>query len=110
MWNFEENFAAKGIILRYTSKPERGLFIFNPLINFFTSIKQEVDARAIANDANKHIDWLIFLVKLWLDQGFTGCHVKWTLATPHRSKLEKAALLVNVLPQQCLKTTQKNRF
>ena len=27
MWNFEENLLAKGIILRYTSKPERGLFI-----------------------------------------------------------------------------------
>ena len=52
--------------------------------------KQEVSARA--NDANKHIDWLIFffllLLKLWLDQGLTGCRVKWTFATPHRSKLD----------------------
>ena len=61
--------------------------------------KQEVSARA--NDANKHIYWLIFLLlllKLWLDQGLTGCLVKWTFATPHRSKLEKGALLVYILP------------
>ena len=44
--------------------------------------KQEVSARA--NDVNKHFDWLIFLLKVWLDQGLTGCYVKWTLATPHR--------------------------
>ena len=25
MWNFEDKLPAKGIILRYTSKPERGL-------------------------------------------------------------------------------------
>ena len=37
MWNFEENLLAKGIILRYTSKPERGLFILQSLINFFIS-------------------------------------------------------------------------
>ena len=36
MWNFEDNLLATGIILRYTSKSERGLFIFyNPMINFF---------------------------------------------------------------------------
>ena len=27
LWNFEENLSAEGIILRYTSKPESGLFI-----------------------------------------------------------------------------------
>ncbi len=27
LWNFEDNLSAKGIILQYTSKPERGLFI-----------------------------------------------------------------------------------
>ena len=37
MWNFEENLLAKGIILRYTSKPERGLFILQSLIIFFIS-------------------------------------------------------------------------
>ena len=36
MINFEDNLSAKSIILRYTSKPERGLYLFyNPLINFF---------------------------------------------------------------------------
>ena len=68
MWNFEDNLSAKGIILRYTSKSERCLIIYNPLIIFFISKmlggkekqKQEVSARA--NDANKHIDWLIFFV------------------------------------------------
>ena len=99
MWNFEDNPSAKGIIFRYTSKPETGYLFYNPLINFFISNmlgekekqKQVVSARA--NDANKHIDWLIFflllLLKLWLDQGLTGCRVKRTLATPQRSKLEK---------------------
>ena len=51
--------------------------------------KQEVSART--NDANKHIDGLNFLSKLWLDQGSTGCRVKWTPATPRRSKLESSA-------------------
>ena len=27
LWNFENNLSAVGIILRYSSKPERGLFI-----------------------------------------------------------------------------------
>ena len=27
MWNFEDNLSAKGIIIRYTGKLERGLFI-----------------------------------------------------------------------------------
>ena len=36
MINFEDNLSGKSIILRYTSKPERGLYLFyNPLINFF---------------------------------------------------------------------------
>ena len=35
LWNFKNNLSAEGIILRYNSKPERGLFIFyNPPINF----------------------------------------------------------------------------
>ena len=56
---------------RYTSKPERGLYLFyNPLINFFIcnmlgekekQTKQDVSARA--NDANKHIDWLFFFIE-----------------------------------------------
>ena len=37
--------------------------------------RKEVSARA--NDANKYIDCLIFvLFKLWLDRDLTGCHVK----------------------------------
>ena len=68
MWNFEDNLSAKGIIFRYTSKPETGYLFYNPLINFFISNmlgekekqKQVVSARA--NDANKHIDWLIFFI------------------------------------------------
>ena len=27
MWNFEDNLSAEGIILQYTNKPNRGLFI-----------------------------------------------------------------------------------
>ena len=40
--------------------------------------KQKHVVSARANDENKHIDWLIFflLLKLRLDQGFTGCRVK----------------------------------
>ena len=39
-WTMEQKmkfvFSAKGIIIRYTSKLERGLYLFyNPLINFF---------------------------------------------------------------------------
>ena len=72
------NISLRGQMYRYTSKPERGLYLFyNPLINFFIcnmlgekekQTKQDVSARA--NDANKHIDWLFFffLLKLWLDQ------------------------------------------
>ena len=37
MWNFEDNLSGKGIIIRYTSKPERGYLFYNPLINFFIS-------------------------------------------------------------------------
>ena len=67
--------------------------------------KQAVGAHA--NDVNKLIDWLIFFWKLRLDQGLIVCHVKWTLATPRRPKLEKGALLFYVYRQNCLKTTQK---
>ena len=52
--------------------------------------KQVVSARA--NDANKHIDWLIFIIiiiETVIGPGLTGCRVKRTLATPQRSKLEK---------------------
>ena len=73
--------------------------------------KQEVSARA--NDANKHIDWLILLLlllKLWLDQGLTGCRVKWTFATPHRSKIEKGTLLVYILPTALFENYSKNLF
>ena len=27
LWNFDDNLSAKGIIIRYTSKIERGIFI-----------------------------------------------------------------------------------
>ena len=47
--------------------------------------KQVVSARA--NDANKHIDWLIFFIIII--ETVIGCRVKRTLATPQRSKLEK---------------------
>ena len=32
--NFEDNLSAKGIILRYASKPRRGLFVLLPPIDF----------------------------------------------------------------------------
>ena len=37
------------------------------------------------------ISWsnFFFFLKLWLDQGLTGCHVKWTLAPPHRTKKQR---------------------
>ena len=70
--------------------------------------KQKQEESALANDANKHIDWLIFfLLKLWLDKGLTGSHVKWTLATPHRSKREKAAPLVYILPTALIENYSK---
>ena len=75
--------------------------------------KQKQAAWAVgghANDVNKLIDWLIFLWKLRLDQGLIGCHVKWTLATPRISKLEKAALLFYVLPTELFENYSKNRF
>ena len=72
--------------------------------------KQVVSMRA--NDANKLIAWLnfYFLLKLWLDQRLTGCHVKWTLTMPHRSKLEKAALSVYILPTALFKNYSKKCF
>ena len=73
--------------------------------------KQEVSARA--NDANKHIDWLIFfllLLKLWLDQGLTGCRVKWTFATPIDQNSKKGALLVYILPTALFDNYSKNLF
>ena len=52
--------------------------------------KKKTKARSEPSwELRKQALWLVnFLVKLWLDQGLTGCHVKWTPATPHRSKLE----------------------
>ena len=35
------------------------------------------------------VDRIFFFLKLWLDQRLTGCHVKWTLATPHRTKKQR---------------------
>ena len=52
--------------------------------------KKQTKARGEpASERRKQALWLVnFLLKLWLDQGLTGCHVKWTLAMPQRSKLE----------------------
>ena len=35
MWNFKDNLSTKGIILRYTSKPEKGLFALQSADWFF---------------------------------------------------------------------------
>ena len=72
--------------------------------------KQKQEVSAFANDANKYIDWLIFFYhwNRWMDKGLTGCNVKWTLATPHRSKLEKAAPLVYILPTALFENYSKN--
>ena len=37
----------------------------------------------------------VFL-NLWLDQGLTGCHVKWTLATLHRTKKQRFQFIVRL--------------
>ena len=72
--------------------------------------KQKQAVGAHANDVNKLVDWLILFWKLRLDQSLTGWHVKWTLAMPHRSKLEKGALLFYVLPTELFENYSKNRF
>ena len=57
--------------------------------------KQEIRARA---NVQTEAHWMVefFLLKLWLDQGLTGCHVKWTIAMPHRSKLENKRSAVSL--------------
>ena len=114
MWNFEENLLAKGIILRYTSKPERGLFILWSLINFFISNmlgekeKQKQAEGAHANDVNKLADWLIFL----------GGNCDWTRTwqavmsnelsqPPVDQNSKKERFYFTFYRQNCLKTTQK---
>ena len=93
MWNFEPRALSSDI----PASQKRVYLFYDPMINFSISNmlgeeeKQKHVVSARANDENKHIDWLIFfllLLKLWLDQGLTGCRVKWTFATPHRSKLD----------------------
>ena len=37
-----------------------------------------------------------FFFNLWLDQGLTGCHVKWTLATLHRTKKQRFQFIVTL--------------
>ena len=56
----------------------------------------------------KQAHWLVesFLLKLWLDQGLTRCHVKWTLATPHRTKKQRFQCIF--YRQHCTRTTQKS--
>ena len=49
--NFEDNLSAKSIIIQFTSKPERGLFVL------FSNMVGEKEK----HDAKKHVDWLIFL-------------------------------------------------
>ena len=102
MWNFEDNLSAKGIIFRYTSKPETGYLFYNPLINFFISNmlgekekqKQVVSARA--NDANKHIDWLIFFIII--------------IETVIGPKLGRLSCQKNSRNAPEIKTRQKERF
>ena len=59
-------------------------------------------------EQRKQALWLVnFLVKLWLDQGLTGCHVKWTLATPHRSKLELISFSLHLTDSTVWKLLKK---
>ena len=69
-------------------------------------------ARARMTKTSTSTGWFFFLLllKLWLDQGLTGCRVKWTFATPHRSKIEKGALLVYILPTALFENYSKNLF
>ena len=77
LWNFEDNLLAKGIIIRYTSKPERFFlfyFIILWLIFYISSMleikkNKEHEVSARANDANKHIDWLIFFLETVIGPG-----------------------------------------
>ena len=65
MWNFEDNLSAKDIISRHTSKQERGLFFYNPPINFYIVRKPLLKKpmliwwRMRAIDVNKYI-WLVY--------------------------------------------------
>ena len=81
MRNFEDNLSAKGIIIRYTAS-QKGVYLFhNPLNNFLhlQHVGRRQKTKTSADDAKKHIDWLIFFIETaigpWLDQGLTGCHV-----------------------------------
>ena len=120
MWNFEDNLSAKGIIFRYTSKPETGYLFYNPLINFFISNmfgekekqKQVVSARA--NDANKHIDWLIFYYYYYWNCDWTRAWQavvsKELSQRPRDQNSKKGALLVYILPTALFEKYSKNRF
>ena len=73
--------------------------------------KQEVSARA--NDANKHIDWLIFFCYYW--------NCDWTRAwqvvvsnelsqRPIDQNSKKGALLIYILPTALFENYSKNLF
>ena len=77
--NLQDNVSAKGIIILYTASQKGVYLLYSPLIIFYISkmlgekkiIKKRKEVSARANDANKNIDCLIFvLFKLWLDRDF----------------------------------------
>ena len=77
--NLQDNLSAKGIIILYTASQKGVYLLYSPLIIFYISkmlgekkiIKKRKEVSARANDANKYIDCLIFvLFKLWLDRDF----------------------------------------
>ena len=73
----KQSFEGKREILRTISQPralssdipasQKGVYLFyNPLINFLhlQHVGRRRKTKTSANDAKKHIDWLIFLLKL----------------------------------------------
>ena len=87
MWNAEDNLSANGIIIRYTSKPERVFFFYNPWINFL-HVKHAGGERKTKTRGERACAWrkkahrFVDLFLLKLDQGLTS---------HHRSKLESSA-------------------
>ena len=102
MRNFEDNLSAKSIIIQFTSKPERGLFVlFSNMVG-----EKEKQKQVRMTQRSTLIGWFFLIETVIGPQlDWLSFQTEWILAKPHGSKQEKAALF----RQHCLKTIKKRR-
>ena len=119
MWNFEDNLFAKGIIIRYTSKPERFFFYFIILwlIFYISSMLGEKEKQRTwgkrACEWCKQAHWLVDFfpwncdwTRAWSWQAVMSNELSQRLIDQNR----KAALLVYVLPIALFENYSKKPF